>query len=281
MKKLVLTKQILKRFEKALKEDEKSPATIEKYLRDAKAFASFCGEKPLSKALVGEFKEKLKENGYSARSQNSITASLNSLFSCLGLYSFKTKTVKIQKTVFCPEEKELSKEEYYRLVKAAEKDGNERLSLILQTICGTGIRVSELRFITVSAVTRGEAEVFNKGRARKIFIIKELKAKLLSYIRKQGIKQGEVFVTRSGKPVCRVNVWREMKALCQRAGVLPEKVFPHNLRHLFSRVFYAIYKDISKLADILGHGSVETTRIYMQSSGAEHRRCMEKMRLIL
>ncbi|MCQ2463553.1 MAG: tyrosine-type recombinase/integrase, partial [Clostridia bacterium] len=180
----------------------------------------------------------------------------------------------------CPEEKGLTKQEYLRLCRTAEKRGNERLSLILQTICATGIRVSELRFITVEAVKKSEAAVRSKGKRRTVFIVKELQKKLLRYAREQGITSGAVFVTRTGKIMSRTNIWREMKVLCKEADVNPQKVFPHNLRHLFARVFYNIEKDIAKLADILGHSSINTTRIYIISTGSEHRRRMEKMRLI-
>lgn len=191
------------------------------------------------------------------------------------------KSLKVQQQVFCPEEKELTKAEYERLCRTAEKKQNERLCLILQTICGTDIRVSELQFITVEAVRKGEATVSLKGKTRSIFIVRDLQKKLLRYISEQKITAGAVFVTRMGKPISRTNIWREMKNLCVEAEVNPEKVFPHNLRHLFARVFYSIEKDIAKLADILGHSSINTTRIYIISTGTEHRKRMERMRLII
>ena len=202
-------------------------------------------------------------------------ASINSLFSFLGWHDLKVKSLKLQQQVFCPEEKELTKAEYARLCRAAERKHNERLNLILQTICGTGIRVSELQYITVEAVKQGEAVVNCKAKTRSVFIVKELKQKL------QNIKSGMIFVTRTGKPISRTNIWREMKALCEEASVNPQKVFPHNLRHLFARVFYGIEKDIAKLADILGHSSINTTRIYIISTGTEHRQRMENMQLII
>ena len=191
------------------------------------------------------------------------------------------KSIKLQRQIYCPEEKELTKAEYMRLVNAAKQKGNERLNLILQTICSTGIRVSELQYITVEAVKNGEAIVSLKGKTRSVFIVKELKKKLLRYAAEQKIHSGCIFITRTGKPISRTNIWREMKNLCEYAGVNPQKVFPHNLRHLFARVFYGIEKDIAKLADILGHSSINTTRIYIISTGDEHRRRMENMRLIL
>ena len=208
-------------------------------------------------------------------------ASINSLFAFLGWHDLKVKSIKLQQQIYCPEEKELTKAEYARLCRTAERNHNERLNLILQTICGTGIRVSELQFITVEAVKLGEATVSCKAKTRSVFIVKELQKKLLRYAAEQNIKSGMIFITRTGKPLSRTNIWREMKALCNEAGVNPQKVFPHNLRHLFARVFYGIEKDIAKLADILGHSSINTTRIYIISTGTEHRRRMENMRLII
>ena len=208
-------------------------------------------------------------------------ASVNSLFAFLGWHDLKVKSLKLQQQVFCPEEKELTKAEYYRLCTAAKHKRNKRLNLILQTICGTGIRVSELQYITVEAVKHSEAVVNCKSKTRTIFIVKELKQKLLRYAAEQGIKSGIIFVTKNDKPINRTNIWREMKALCKDANVNPQKVFPHNLRHLFARTFYGIEKDIAKLADILGHSSINTTRIYIISTGTEHRRRMENMHLII
>lgn len=196
-------------------------------------------------------------------------------------HELRVKSLKLQQQVFCPEEKELTKAEYARLCRTAERKHNERLNLILQTICGTGIRVSELQYITVEAAKQGEAVVNRKAKTRSVFIVKELKQKLLRYAAEQGIKSGMIFVTRTGKPISRTNIWREMKALCEEANVNPQKVFPYNLRHLFARVFYRIEKDIAKLADILGHSSINTTRIYIISTGTGHRHRMENMRLII
>lgn len=217
---------------------------------------------------------------YAVRSVNSMLASLNAFFTFTGHTELKVKALKLQREVFCPEEKELTKAEYMRLVNTAEKR-DKRLSLIIQTICGTGIRVSELQYITVESVKRGEAVVNCKGKTRTIFIVKELKRKLLKYVSERKIKTGCIFITKNGKPVSRSNVWREMKALCKEADVNSSKVFPHNLRHLFARVFYSLEKDIAKLADILGHSSINTTRIYIVSTGDEHRKRMERMRLVV
>ena len=226
------------------------------------------------------YKNHLQEN-YAVRSVNSMLASINSLFAFLNWFDLRVKSLKLQQQVFCSEEKELTRTEYKRLCQAAKQKKNERLNLIIQTICATGIRVSELEYITIEAAKCGEAIVNCKAKTRSVFIVKELKQKLLRYAAEQGIKSGMIFVTKSGKPINRTNIWREMKALCKDANVNPQKVFPHNLRHLFARTFYGIEKDIAKLADILGHSSINTTRIYIISTGTEHRRRMENMHLII
>lgn len=269
----------IRKFGEYLRKEEKSANTVEKYVRDVTAFLEYC-PKSITKENVIGYKQKLIESGYAVRSVNSMLASLNSFFLFLGRYELRVKSLKVQQNVFCPEEKELTRAEYGRLCRAAEKKQNERLSMILQTICGTGIRVSELRFITAEAVKKGEASVSLKGKTRRVFIVNDLRKKLLRYISEWKISTGAVFVTRTGSPMSRTNIWREMKSLCTDAGVDPQKVFPHNLRHLFARVFYGIERDIAKLADILGHSSIDTTRIYIVSTGAEHRQCMERMRLI-
>lgn len=277
----IITKDTITDFMRHLREEEKSDATTQKYIRDVIAFKAFTSETEITKETVITFKQNLVNDGYAVCSINSMLASLNSLFSFLGWSELKVKTIKTQRQIYCPEEKELTKAEYMRLVNTAKQNGNERLNLILQTICGTGIRVSELQFITVESVRNGEAVVNCKGKTRSVFIVKELKKKLLCYAAEQGIKSGCIFITRTGKPLNRTNIWREMKKLCEQANVNPNKVFPHNLRHLFARVFYGIEKDIAKLADILGHSSINTTRIYIISTGTEHRRRMENMRLVI
>ncbi len=281
MKGRILTEKMIKDFSCCLKSEEKSENTLEKYLRDVRAFAEYLGGATVKKEAVIAYKGKLLSENYAVRSINSMLASLNSLFSFLGWTDCRVKSIKLQRQIYCSEEKELTKAEYMRLVNAAKQKGNERLNLILQTICGTGIRVSELQYITVEAVKCGEAIVSLKGKTRTIFIVRELQKKLLRYAAEQGISSGTIFITRTGRPLSRTNIWREMKGLCEQAGVNPQKVFPHNLRHLFARVFYGIEKDIAKLADILGHSSINTTRIYIISTGDEHRRRMEYMRLIL
>lgn len=280
MKGRFITARMIAEFREHLILEERSEITVEKYIRDVKAFSAYTQNAAITKETVIAYKKHLQEN-YAVRSVNSMLASINSLFAFLGWHDLRVKSLKLQQQVFCPEEKELTKAEYARLCRTAERKHNERLNLILQTICGTGIRVSELRYITVEAVKNGEAVVNCKAKTRSVFIVKELKQKLLRYAAEQNIISGMIFVTRTGKPISRTNIWREMKALCEEANVNPQKVFPHNLRHLFARVFYGIEKDIAKLADILGHSSINTTRIYIISTGTEHRRRMENMHLIL
>ena len=281
MKGKIISEEIIERFKTYLCEEEKSENTKEKYIRDVKAFVEYCDGKEIIKETVIAYKQNLIDGDYAVKSINSMLASINSLFSFLGWYELRVKSLKVQQQIFCPEEKELTRAEYERLCRTAERKHNERLNLILQTICGTGIRVSELQFITVEAVRKGEATVSLKGKTRAIIITKTLKQKLLRYIAEKKIKSGSVFVTKTGKPMSRTNIWREMKNLCIEAEVNPEKVFPHNLRHLFARVFYGIEKDIAKLADILGHSSINTTRIYIVSTGNEHKQKMAKMKLII
>ena len=281
MKGRILTEKMIEDFSCYLKSEEKSENTVGKYLRDVRTFAEYLGGAEITKETVIAYKNKLISENYAVRSINSMLASLNSLFSFLNWMDCRVKSIKLQRQVYCPEEKELTKAEYMRLVNTAKQKGNERLNLILQTICGTGIRVSELQYITVEAVKNGETVVSLKGKTRSVFLVKELQKKLLRYAAEQGIKSGLIFITRTGKPLSRTNIWREMKSLCESAGVNPQKVFPHNLRHLFARVFYSIEKDIAKLADILGHSSINTTRIYIISTGNEHRKRIENMRLII
>ena len=277
----ILSERQIAEFAVYLYGEEKSENTIEKYLRDVRAFAAYVGNAEITKEIVIAYKNNLLAENYAVRSINSMVAALNGLFSFLGWMDLRVKAIKVQRQIYCPEEKELTKAEYMRLVNTAKKTGNDRLNLLLQTICGTGIRVSELKYITVEAARSGEAVVSLKGKTRSVFIVRELQKKLLRYAAKKKILTGTIFTTRNGKPISRTNIWREMKNLCEQAGVNPQKVFPHNLRHLFARTFYGIEKDIAKLADILGHCSINTTRIYIMTTGNEHRRHMENMRLII
>ncbi len=257
--------------------EEKSKATVSKYVHDIKCFSEFVGQNALTKELAISYKQYLIKQNYAMRSINSIIASLNSYFVFAGLLACKLKSIKIQRQIFSSEEKELTKAEYDRLLRAAKEKGNERLNLLIQTICLTGIRVSELEYITVESVLTGKAVVNCKNKTRVIFIPASMKKLLRDYIRKNGIKVGSVFVSKSGKPLNRSNIWRDMKALCKSAGVSPNKVFPHNLRHLFARTFYSIERDIVRLADLLGHSNVNTTRIYTMETGNRHLLCLEKM----
>ena len=276
----VITPDLLKAFEKYLIEDEKSKVTIEKYKRDIRRFVEYIDEQEVNKQLVLLYKTELEQK-YAPTSANSMLAALNAFFRYTGWFDCCVKQLKIQKQAYCPPEKELTKEEYIKLIDTARQNGNERLSLIIQTICGTGIRVSELQFITVEAVKRGEAIVSCKGKRRVIFIVSALRMKLLQYAKCCEIQFGPVFITRNGKVMDRSNIWREMKSLCRQAGVSSEKVFPHNLRHLFARTFYGVEKDIARLADVLGHTNINTTRIYIITTGEEHKRKLEEMKLVV
>ena len=278
--KRILDPRKMKEFESHLRNEERSAATIEKYMRDVRFFAVSVGYAEINKQKVLDYKSQLGEI-YAVSSANSMIAAMNCFLRFCGWHELCVKQFKMQREVYCSEEKELTRAEYIRLLDAANAKHNERLNLIIQTICGTGIRVSELQYITVEALHNGEAIVNCKGKNRRVFIVSGLKKKLLRYVKEQGINAGTVFVTRSGRPVSRNYIWKEMKALCAQADVSPSKVFPHNLRHLFARTFYRLEKDIAKLADILGHASINTTRIYIVTTGAEHKRKMENMRLII
>ena len=270
----------LQKFKTYLHCEERSDHTIEKYLHDVRCFLAFVNGKEINKERILEYKARLLER-YAVSSANSMLAALNAFLRFCGWQALCVKRFKMQREAYCSEEKELTRDEYIRLLDAAARRNNKRLNLIIQAICGTGIRVSELEYVTVEALEKGEATVSCKGKTRRVFLVSSLRKKLLRYVKEQGIRSGAVFVTRGGKPVSRHNIWKEMKALCKDANVSPSKVFPHNLRHLFARTFYGIEKDIAKLADILGHTSVDTTRIYIVTTGEEHRRKMEHMRLIL
>lgn len=273
-----LTEGHIRTFHQYLIREEKSTATVEKYLRDVRAFAVFMGAETVAKEQVMAYKQTLRERGYAVRSINSMLASLNSLLDFLGWSDCKVKSIRQQKQTYCAEEKELSKAEYLRLLETAK--GKPQLQLVMQTICGTGIRVSELRFFTVEAVKAGEVVVNCKAKTRTILIPGKLRKMLLAYAQKKKIHSGVIF-TRSGKPLNRSSIWAQMKHLCRNAGVNPSKVFPHNLRKLFARTFYGIEKDIAKLADILGHSSIDTTRIYIMSTGTEHCKKIERLGLVV
>lgn len=279
MKERRLTEQHIQAFYQYLIQEEKSKATIEKYLRDVHAFSLYIGKKIVTKDVVMNYKKHLMEENYAVRSINSMLASLNSLLGFLDWVDCKVKSVKLQRSTYCAEEKELTKAEYERLLKAAEQ--NEQLRLVMQTICSTGIRVSELKFFTVEAVSHGEVIVNCKAKTRTILIPGKMQKLLLEYARKQKIRSGVIFLTKNGKALDRKMIWAQMKGLCKTARVNPSKVFPHNLRKLFARTFYGIEKDIAKLADILGHSSIDTTRIYIMTTSAEHRKKIERLGLVV
>ena len=267
-------------FRAALLEAERSPATVEKYLRDLRAFRQFAGREPVSKPLVIRYKQFLLEH-YAPASVNSMLVALNRFFREMGWFDCTVKLVKIQRQSFRPKERELSKQEYLRLVRSAKELGRQRLSLLMQTVCSTGIRISELRFITVEAVSSGFATVSLKGKTRRVLIPGSLCQKLRKYARQNAIGSGSVFLSRRGNPLDRSNILHEMKALCDRAGVQRGKVFPHNLRHLFACLYYREEKDLSRLADILGHSSVNTTRIYTAVNGEYQVRQIDRLGLVI
>ena len=279
MKNKTITKKLLREFGTHLVHEEKSAATCSKYLRDVRNLAKFSDGQPITKELVAAWKKNLTDKGYAVRSVNSMLASANSFLNFAGWSECKVKNLRLQRQVYCAEEKELTKAEYLRLLAAAES--NAQLSLMIQTICGTGIRVSELRYFTVEAVRRGEIAVNCKSKTRTILVPGKLRNRLLRYARRQSTETGVIFKGRNGKPLDRSVIWRQMKQLCEAAGVSRTKVFPHNLRKLFARTFYRSDRDIAKLADILGHSSIETTRIYIMTTGAEHRRKIEQLGLVV
>lgn len=274
-----LSMKRIKEFANYLCREEKSTATQEKYLRDVQAFCRYADANDITKELVIAWKKHLMENGYAVRSINSMLASVNSLLDFLELSACKVKSIRTQRQTYCTEEKELTKTEYLQLLAASKK--NEQLNLVIQTICGTGIRVSELQYFTVEAIRHGEVTVDCKNKTRTILVPGRLKNVLLNYAKRRNIRSGAIFITRTGKTLNRSNIWAAMKKLCEAAGVQPSKVFPHNLRKLFARTFYGIEKDIAKLADILGHSSINTTRIYIMTTGTEHRRKIERLGLVV
>lgn len=276
---MILTNDAICEFGNYLRCEEKSAATQEKYLRDVQTFCKYTSGSEVSKELVVDWKKHLVERGYAVRSINSMLASVNCLLEFLGLSNCKAKNIRMQRQTYCAEDKELTKAEYLRLLQASKK--NEQLNLVIQTICGTGIRVSELQYFTVEAVRYGEVTVDCKNKTRTILVPGKLKNILLNYAKRHGITTGAIFITRTGQPLNRSNIWAAMKKLCETAGVKASKVFPHNLRKLFARTFYGIEKDIAKLADILGHSSINTTRIYIMTTGFEHRRKIERLGLVI
>ena len=272
--------RILKEFEEYLTQEERERATIRKYLRDAEGFLFWLGNREVSKKQVVLWKEELAEKQYSPITVNGKLAAVNKLLLSLGKPDCRVKYLKIQRRLFRSTERDLTKEEYTRLVETALSEGRERLALLMESICATGIRVSEVRYFTVEAAEAGRAEISLKGKIRTILIPGKLCRKLLKYARKQKIASGEIFLTRSGKSMSRQQIWAELKALCAHAKVRASKVFPHNLRHLFARAFYRACRDVVRLAGVLGHSSIETTRIYLITTGVEYRKQMSRLGLI-
>lgn len=274
-----ITEETLAAFARQLGEEERSPATLEKYLREVRQFAAFLGGREVTRELAAAWREELSARQSPATVNGKLTA-LDRLLASLGWEDCRVKHLRVQRQLFRDSARELSREEYARLVETARRLGRGRLSLLMETICVTGIRVSEVRYITTEAVREGRTEIALKGKIRTILLPGKLCRKLEKYARQKKITSGELFLTRSGRPMSRKQIWAEMKGVCRAAGVAPSKVFPHNLRHLFARCFYRVSRDVAKLADVLGHSSIETTRIYLISTGAEHARTLDQLRLI-
>ena len=275
-----ITEKQLRQFAAHLKSGERSPGTLEKYLRDVRAFATWLDDLELTSETAASWREHLVKTGYAPVTVNSMLSAVNSFFKFLGREDCRIKFLRVQRRTFREQNRELTKTEYQRLLTTAQSCNQERLGLLMETICSTGIRVSEVQYITLEAARRGRADISLKGKIRTILLPSKLCRKLLKYAKKQKIVSGEIFLTRNGKSLSRRQIWREMKALCKKAGVEESKVFPHNLRHLFAVSFYKMCKDIVKLADILGHSSINTTRIYLVTTGAEHARQLERLRLV-
>jgi len=276
----IITNKRLSAFENCLRAEEREPATIEKYLRDVRFFAVWAGGRGVTKELAIAWKEYLRTEGYAPTTINSMLIAVNRFFHFQGWDELRIKTLRIQRQIFRSRERELTRDDYMRLVETAQELGKERLALLMEAICATGIRVSEVKYLTVEAALSGRTEISLKGKIRTILLPGKLCRKLLKYAKKKKIVSGEIFLTRNGKGLTRRQIWAEMKAICKQAGVTPSKVFPHNLRHLFAVTFYRACRDMAQLADVLGHASVETTRIYLMSTGTEHLQRMDRLELI-
>lgn len=275
-----ISKSELRAFASCLKIEDRSPGTISKYLHDAAKFAAWLGDRTLTRETAAAWRDYLVQKSYAPATINSVLSAVNCLLKFLGREDCKIKFLRIQRKAFRDQNRELTRAEYQRLLDTAADQGQERLGLLMETICATGIRVSEVQYITVEAAQNGRTEISLKGKIRTILLPSKLCRKLLKYAKKNKTASGEIFLTGSGKPVSRKEIWREMKALCKKAGVESSKVFPHNLRHLFATAFYRACRDIVKLADVLGHSSINTTRIYLMTTGAEHARQLERLGLV-
>lgn len=280
-----ITDEMLKGYREYLWGEERSQATVEKYLRDVKGFRNYLSEgagedRTVNREKVREYKQFLRER-YKVSSANSMLAALNSFFVFAGWEELKVKLFKIQRALYSRPETEMTEKDYGKLIRAAQKDGDDKMSMLIQTIGSTGIRISELKFITVESLETGRAEIYNKGKSRVVLLPVELTRLLKKYCRKKGIGTGSIFVTKHGNPMDRSNVSKRMKQLGREAGVDTAKIFPHNLRHLFARIFYSIEKDVVRLMDLLGHSSINTTRIYTMTTEEQPRRQMSRMKLVL
>lgn len=277
----IITEEILQKYSEYLDMEEKSRATIKKYICDVKKLMVYAGGQEITKKLMLGYKEHLRINKkYKLSSINSFLIAANRLFEYLEWYGLHVKTYRIQKEAFATGKMDLSMQEYKKLVAAARHKGKKRLAMIIQTLCSMGLRISELPYITVEGVKRGEIDIYGKSKQRKALVPKKLQGLLSAYIKENNIKSGTVFITSKGNAVDRSNIWREMKALKDEAGITEEKIFPHNLRHLFAKKFYEVSKDIAKLADVLGHSSIETTRLYIKTTCEEHRKQLDKMGIL-
>ena len=275
-----ISKGDIQNFRNYLTQEGKSKGTIGKYLHDVAVFTGWLAGRELSREYVAGWKESLILANYAPVTINSMLSAVNCLLKFLGYSEYRVKFLKIQRKVFCDQRRELGRDEYGRLLDTARSRGKERLALLMETICSTGIRVSEVKYITVEAVIKGRTDISLKGKIRTILLTERLCKRLLLFARKQKITTGEIFVTSRKKGMSRHQIWRDMKALCRHAGVEESKVFPHNLRHLFARTFYRASRDVTQLADVLGHSSIETTRIYLMSTGEEHQRQLERLGLV-
>ena len=281
MDEYMLSKETVKAYEDYLLAEERSRGTVAKYIRDTKRFIQWLNGGCVNKQKAMEWKDHLYKIGYAPITINSMLASLNGLFQFMGWNECRIKFYKIQRKMFRDSNKDLNRQEYERLVSAAKQQGKNQIALLMETICATGIRVSEISYITAEAVYRGQAEIILKGKIRTIMFPGKLRKKLFRYMKNQKIKAGKLFLTRNGKQISRGQIWKEMKQLSRIAKVEPSKVFPHNLRHLFAITFYSVCKDIVRLADVLGHSNIETTRIYLMTTCENHARQLEKMELVL
>ena len=280
MEERILKAEQIMAYGRYLRSEERAGATVEKYLRSVRQFAAWREDGAVTKEAVTGWKEHLLAQGKAPATINAALAALNGRFRYLGWEDCRARFLKIQRRVFRDARRELTRFDYDRLITTARELGKHRLALLMEAICATGIRVSEVQFLTVEAARTGRAEVSLKGKTRVILIPGSLRKKLLVYAKQNKTTSGAIFRTRNGSPISRKQIWAEMKSLCQKAGVAPTKVFPHNLRHLFARVYYNQYHDVAKLADVLGHSSLDTTRIYLISTGQEHQRQLERLGLV-